>query len=55
MARWKWATAPATASKQSSWVSEPRSFGDVGELVEEGVIAVLSSCVLAEEAPLLSM
>jgi hypothetical protein len=30
-------------------------FGDVGELVEEGVIAVLGSCVLAEEALLLSM
>jgi hypothetical protein len=23
MARWKWATAPATASTRSSWVSEP--------------------------------
>jgi hypothetical protein len=30
-------------------------FGEVGELVEEGVIAVLGSCVLAEEALLLSM
>jgi hypothetical protein len=27
MARWKWATAPATASTRSSWVSAPRFMG----------------------------
>jgi hypothetical protein len=55
MARWKWATAPATASIRSSWVSAPRFFGDVSELVEEGVVAVLGSHVIQQEALLLSM
>jgi hypothetical protein len=55
MAGWKWATAPAAASMRSSCVSAPRLLGDVGELVEEGVVAVLGSHVIQQEALLLSM
>jgi hypothetical protein len=50
IARWKCATAPGYRVHPVIVSERTAVAGDVGELVEEGVVALLGGCVLAEKA-----